>query len=89
MTLSFAASTHFAGVVKVCLTAKALSIHFSRSSSCAQFDQVQQKRKRDLLHPVVLFHHSTKQAKTLCCEFVNAKYHISTLTADPARLHLF
>jgi hypothetical protein len=26
-------------------TAKALSIHFSRSSSCAQFDQVQHNRK--------------------------------------------
>ena len=69
-------------------TAKALSIHFSRSSSCAQFDQVQQKRKRELLHPDVLFH-STKQAKALRCEFVNANYHISTLTAEPARLHPF
>jgi hypothetical protein len=67
-------------------TAKALSIHFSQSSSCAQFDQVQQKRKRELLHPDVLFN-STKQAKTLCCEFVNANYHISMLTADPASLH--
>ncbi len=68
-------------------TAKALSIHFSQSSSCAQFDQVQQKRKRELLlNPDVLFQ-STKQAKVLRCEFVNANYHISMLTADPKSLH--
>ncbi len=35
----------------------------------------------------MFFHHSTKQAKTLCCEFVSAYYHTSTLTADPASLH--
>jgi hypothetical protein len=34
----------------------------------------------------VLFH-STKQAKALHCEFVNANCHFSTLTADPASLH--
>jgi hypothetical protein len=63
-----------------------LSIHFSLSSSCAQFDQVLQKRKCELLHPDVLFH-STKQAKTLRCEFLNANYHVSMLTAEPASLH--
>jgi hypothetical protein len=68
-------------------TAKVLSIDFSpRSSSCAQFDQVQHKRKCELLYPDVLSH-STKQAKTLHCDFVNANYHTSTLTADPERLH--
>jgi hypothetical protein len=66
-------------------TAKALSIHFSRSSSFAQFDQVQQRRKCDLLQPDVLLH-STKHAKALCFEFVHANYHILTLTADPASL---
>ena len=66
---------------------KALSIDFAQSSSCAQFDQVQKKRKRELLHPDVLFH-STKQAKTLWCDFVNANYHISTRTSEQARLHV-
>jgi hypothetical protein len=63
-----------------------LSIHFVQSSSCAQFDQVQQKRKRELLHPDVLFHR-TIQAKILRCDFVNANYHILTLTAHLACLH--
>ena len=63
-----------------------MSIHFVQSSSCAQFDQVQQKRKRELLHPDVLFHR-TIQAKILRCDFVNANYHILTLTAHLACLH--
>jgi hypothetical protein len=38
------------------------------------------------LNPDVLFQ-STKQAKALHCEFLNANYHISTLTSDPESLH--
>jgi hypothetical protein len=35
----------------------------------------------------LMLFHCTKQAMTLCCEFVNVNYHVLTLTADPASLH--